>query len=360
MTIKKSRESGVELLRIIAILGVIMIHFSDRALPVLSELGGGGRLLLLLFFRSLSSSAVDIFLIISGYFMCCNNRRTLGKSLNLIFQVCIFSELIYLLECVLSLYPLSIKHIVGSFVPDNYYATLFVVLYFISPYINIVLSKLTEEGLKRFVCVLFTIFSVASVFSLIFEEVTNKSYMGINTIGAWGSEQGFNIVNFSLCYIVGASLRRITLPSILVKPRFLCFMIALTTSVIFLWSVINQLWFLTDGMRSAWVYDNPLVIILGCLMFLLFKNIHFSSRSINSVAKCVFATFIIHNCYIKYFPIEEICNLQWCMLYIYYIVFSLASIFIAWVAMKIYDIVTYRLWQKLDNRIIVNLDTDVQ
>lgn len=42
MTIKKSRESGVELLRIIAILGVIMIHFSDRALPVLSELGGGG------------------------------------------------------------------------------------------------------------------------------------------------------------------------------------------------------------------------------------------------------------------------------------------------------------------------------
>lgn len=358
MVVKKSRESGVELLRIIAILGVIMIHFSDRALPVLSELGGG-RLWLLLFFRSLSSSAVDVFLIISGYFMCCNNRRTLGKPLSLIFQVCVFSELIYLLECVLSIHPLSIKHIVGSFVPDNYFATLFVVLYFISPYINIVLSKLSEKGLKRFVYISFTIFSIVSVFSLIFEEVTGKTYMGINTIGAWGSEQGFNIVNFSLCYIVGASLRRVSLPSSFSKPRDLCFMIALTTIIIFLWSVINQNGFSTDGMRSAWVYDNPIVIILGCLTFLLFKNIHFSSRIINSVAKCVFATFIIHNGYIKYFPIEEFCNMQWYMLYISYIAFSLFSIFIAWVTMKIYDIVTNKLWQKLDGSIIVNLDKDI-
>lgn len=39
--IRKQRESGVELLRIVALLGVIMIHFSDKALPVLSEAGGG-------------------------------------------------------------------------------------------------------------------------------------------------------------------------------------------------------------------------------------------------------------------------------------------------------------------------------
>lgn len=220
------------------------------------------------------------------------------------------------------------------------------------------MSELSENGLKKFIGILFFIFSIMSVFSLMFEEGTGRSYMGINTIGAWGSEQGFNIVNFVLCYILGAGLKFINLPVKYSKPKYLVFLITVTTSIIFIWSIVNQYWFTLGGMRSAWVYDNPLVIILGVLSFLLFKNIHFSSKVINSAAKCVFATFIIHNSYIIYFPIEKICQAQWYMLYISFIAFSFVSLLISWFAIKIYENLTCKIWKKLDAFTIVSLECD--
>ena len=353
MNYKYTRNSGIELLRIFALLGVIMIHFSDRAFPVLLESGNG--LYLLMFIRSLCASSVDVFLIITGYFMCDKFKRSLGKPFSLVLQVCVYSELIYLVMCMFSVYPITLKHFFGQLIPDSYYTTLFVVLYFISPYINLVLSRLSECEIKKFLLILIFIFSFMSVLPLVFEEVTDREYMGLNTIGAWGSSQGFNIVNFCLCYIVGATIRRVKLPACFERSFFLCSMIIITVCVIFLWSIGCYFLLFPNGMCSAWVYDNPLVILLGSLCFILFKNIHLNSNFVDAIAKCVYATFIIHCGLIWHFPIERICDMPWYILYISFVLFSICSILLSWLIFRLYSLFTTKLLRKLDTILIVNL-----
>ena len=70
---EKNRESGVELLRIISLLGVIFIHYSDILLPLLES--SKPEFLLVHILRTMSAASVDVFLIISGYFMCNSYQR---------------------------------------------------------------------------------------------------------------------------------------------------------------------------------------------------------------------------------------------------------------------------------------------
>ena len=58
-----NRESGVELLRILSLLGVIFIHYSDILLPVLDT--NGIENVFVHVIRTISAASVDVFLIIS-------------------------------------------------------------------------------------------------------------------------------------------------------------------------------------------------------------------------------------------------------------------------------------------------------
>ena len=71
------RNSSIELLRIIMMMGVIILHYNN------SNLGGGYRYVkegslnnyYLFFLNNLFVYAVDIFIMISGYFLCKTENR---------------------------------------------------------------------------------------------------------------------------------------------------------------------------------------------------------------------------------------------------------------------------------------------
>ena len=81
---KVQRRPGIELLRIIAIFGVIMIHYYEAVKVFATDPLSAHSLIIL---RSLSASAVDVFIVISGYFLVSSNTRKLGKALTLFVQV---------------------------------------------------------------------------------------------------------------------------------------------------------------------------------------------------------------------------------------------------------------------------------
>ena len=346
--VKKQRESGVELLRILALGGVIMIHFSDKALPLLS-VSGGINLSMLLVWRTIASNAVNIFLIISGYFMSTSYRRSLGKPLSLILQVSIYYELAYLVEVACGIYPLQLRSVVSSLIPDSYYTTLFVVVYFVSPYINKLMNGLTKQELRRFVGMMCLLFSLFSMPSLLLEEATNKQWMGLNTIGAWGSQQGFNIINFLLCYIIGAYIRMGELPEWTKYRKKKLVGIVLCIALLYSWTLVNQFILHTQGLRSSWVYDNPIVIMYSVLMFLLFKDFHFSSKLINSLSKAVYATFLIHCAVIHFVHIDEVCLLPWYEFVCYYLLFTVVMFVLSYFVFMIYEKFTQKIFKSLDN-----------
>lgn len=202
----KKRESGIELLRIILMIGVIILHINSK------DIGSALYLVykysvswyLLIFLENIFIYAVDIFIIISGYFLCKSNKRSLIKVIELFLELFFIRLTKYFVMIILGKEIFSISHLLSLFIPNSYFVVLYSVLYIISPYINITINKFNKKSdLKRLLIILIIVFCVWNTLGNIFQNITQKSYMGLSTIGAWGSQQGFNIVNFIILYVVG-------------------------------------------------------------------------------------------------------------------------------------------------------------
>ena len=81
------RESGIELLRIIAACSVIWLHTN---LPWGIPLADGANNVLLHIFEGVAIPAVDIFILITGYFMVNRKSVSIGKPVSLLLQYFIF------------------------------------------------------------------------------------------------------------------------------------------------------------------------------------------------------------------------------------------------------------------------------
>lgn len=342
---EKNRESGVELLRIISLLGVIFIHYSDILLPLLES--SKPEFLLVHILRTMSAASVDVFLIISGYFMCNSYQRKLGKPLDLIIQVSFYGILIYLIEVLLKYAPFSLPILVGNLIPDSYYTTFFVIVYLLSPYINVLFHTIDKKDINRLMLCLLIIFSFYSTLTTFWDEISSTKWMGLNPVGAWGSQQGFNIVNFILCYCVGACIRLSKIPtwlsSITIKSALILGIVIVLSSFAIFENSLNVI-----GMRTAWVYDNPLVILMGVLLFLCFKDIKFHNNAVNKCAKLVYPTFLIHCFVINKVHIETFCTISIFNLFMHFIVFSLLMFMVSGIFYQVYFYVVGRLVTKLD------------
>ena len=129
-----------------------------------------------------------------------SNKRVVGKPLSLLTQVVYRNLLIYVLVLLLGLRAFEIKYLAFRLIPASYYPILFVVLYIISPYINALLTSLSKKALRNFIIITFLLFSVWPTIVDLTQEVFDYQWFGLSPIGAWGNQQGFNIVNFILLY----------------------------------------------------------------------------------------------------------------------------------------------------------------
>ena len=94
--IRKKRESGIELLRILAMCGVVLLHINEKALPDCTV--GSGNYYILETIESINICAVDLFIMISGYFLCVSQKRVLLKPLALFIQVVVFAQVNFLVR----------------------------------------------------------------------------------------------------------------------------------------------------------------------------------------------------------------------------------------------------------------------
>ena len=101
-----SRNSNIELLRILSAIGIIILHYNN-------VLFGGAfyyvaphsiNEFILYFIQYLNIASLNIFILISGYYLSKNNSRTILKPLKLVVQVVFISLLFYFI-----LYDLSLR-----------------------------------------------------------------------------------------------------------------------------------------------------------------------------------------------------------------------------------------------------------
>lgn len=336
MNEKKERESGIELLRILTMLGVVMLHYNDgRAFKWVAE--GSHSQYILFFLESLSICAVDLFILISGYFLSSTQKRSLLKPFQLLFQLVFWREAIYLVLVLLQKDQFSMKSFLSKVVPDSYFIILYCALYIISPYINILLHYLSSQSKRYFIITILILFSVWTTAVDLAEEILGYEWMGLSTVTAWGSKQGFSIVNFSLLYCIGGYLRNPGLS--FSKKKGLIALWLITVLLIFLWAIATQRLTRLE-LRSAWVYHNPLVILSAVLLFHIFKNMHFSNKIINNLAAASFTCFLIHGKMLSYIGIQNAVESSTPMMLLHIAVSIPIIYFISWLAYTIYYFAT--------------------
>lgn len=338
---KEARKSNIELLRIIIIFGVIVLHYNRPAVTgethiTINEI----NLFVLNIFESIFVSAVNIFILISGYFMCTSLKRNAIKPFKLLIQVIAFKEFAIILSAIIH-QKLSLRSIVGGLIPNNYFVILYIALYFISPYINITLQKLSKKKFENMIIILMLIFSIWNCAADVVLLFASNEIIGISTIGIWGSQDGYTIVNFCLMYILGAYIR---LHGKQYKTSHLLIAFSLCTCVILVWSMLH--------VDTAYAYCNPFVIIQAVIVFKLFNNMNIKqNKVINKISKGTFTVFLTHSYLYRLFYIEKQYVLDPFCMTLCLLATCLIIFIICYLVYLVYDIISSPIYKLFENKI---------
>ncbi len=340
---KTARQSNIELARLVSILGVIFLHYNNRSMGGALEYvtRGTTNFLVMNGFESLFIFAVDLFILISGYFLINSGKRALFKPLTLFIQFVIFKLLFLGVDAALGTEPFSIEGLVKCFLPNDWFINLYIVLFFISPFINIAIRKLSDKHQKLLLILLILFFSVEpSVVDII------GGFLGLNLdhmsfIGLAGSEGGYSIVQFVLMYIIGGVLRqqeKTMVPSSRRMPVLVYLVCASLTLGI---GVMTEM---------AYEYCCPLVMGEAVCVFLIFRDMKIgTSKIINYLAKGCFTVYLVHHHFYKYFDIEHYANGSTPLFALHTIGTAVAIFLICSILHFIYDTCTKAALKKLKN-----------
>lgn len=353
LSTKHPRNSSIELLRIIAACMVVVLHYNGRALGV--STGLSQHILALL--ESVSVCAVDLFIIISGYFLCKTQKRTCGKPIFLLLILCIIVSTSYVVKSYVTGGGISWVTLIHSMIPPkNYFVLLYITLYIISPYINLVMNKLTDKSRTIFMIVALFLFSIYPTFIDIYQTlIVQNEVMGTSTVGAWGQQHGYNIVNFSLCYCIGAYIRLNCLKDKM-KRRSNAFILAVSLLLLYTWF---EIWLdrvpvtakLIDC--NALSYSNPLVLTIGAMLLVVFSRFHFENHIVNRLAKAAFVCYLFHLEIIGYLRIGDYALYGGWRLFLHLTVSVAAIYVISWCLWRLMEFVLAPIVKWLDRFPIV-------
>lgn len=340
----KERQSNIELLRIIAALGIILIHIGDRGLDTL-QFGTVNHSVVFLI-ESFAHCCVNLFLLASGFFLIKSDRRTLSKPLDLFLQIAIIDVVLFIAFIATNRLDFTLYNVFKYCTPNDYFVVLFVTLYLISPYFNQLLRKLSKKEYRRLLLIMMCIFSIFTISVDVYGEVMGEKWFGLSPIGAWGSQQGFNIVNFILIYIFGGYL------SLFgewdnVSNRKAAFILVLSILIVFTWALLNC--FIShQGLQSAWCYHNPFIILMSVSCFILFLKKDIRSKYVNILAKASFLCYIFHTRIVGLIPWGDIMQRNVFVLLLYMLGFCVVAYLISWFLYVTYTFMTKKLFDKIN------------
>lgn len=292
------RQSGVELLRILAGMAVIILHvnFLPGGKGALDYAVGLNRTFLNAL-ECLCICAVNVFLLISGFFGSHSKKIKVKKLGMILLQTILFRLVAHLGYCVLSR-EIVFSKLLLAMLPINYYVILYVALMLLSPFINAALERLSNAAQRRLVIICFLLFSVFSTLVDIGEEL-GLTLSGLSPISLNGSVEGYTIVQFALMYLLGAWLSREAddLRKAMSTP-LLSVGLAVTALLIYLWNALLP--------KTSLMYSNPLVILEACLALLLFCRMRFHSKWVNMIAPASFSCYLIHEYILPFLNYEQI------------------------------------------------------
>ena len=271
---KKQRESSLDLLRILSMFMIVVIHSQTFGIFHYGS-PTGFNLFLLYLIRTLFIVASNCYVLISGYFLIQKSYKR-KKVAFFVIEVSMYSVFIYLCLVIFGAIPFSISEFIHSclvlFYGNYWFATLYLILYLLSPFLTRFLRQLSKQKFQQLLFITLLIFSFWSTFS-------GLPILGMN--------EGYSIGTFILLYFIGAYIQLYDFPMFWKKGWYLFHYVNISVGIaLYLFLVGYEDWIL--------YYHSPLILLSSIFLFLFFKN---SSRNINGLSKIVpfiFGVYLIH------------------------------------------------------------------
>lgn len=352
--LKSNRNSSVELLRIITMMGVVILHYNN------ASMGGGFKYveegsinrIFLYITENMFICAVNLFVLISAYFLAVSGQRKIIRIVELIIQVIAFRIAFYVAGLAMGK-EFSVMSFLVTLLPANYFVILYSVVYILSPYINMLIDRLSKEQFKKLVIILFMLFSCWTFLVDIIEVLNGDSILGLSTVGMYGNQYGYTIVNFLLIYFIGAYIRKNSVS--ISKAKALLGMVV-CFAVLFVSSFAEHM--LGFENTVSWNYNNPFVIIMAVFVLLFFNNFNFVSKPVNELAKGAFTCFLFHVGLLNYVFIEKFCTGNIMMLILHQLAVAVGLYIVSYVVYKIYYLCSH-WFIKLLTPLVSKMDINV-
>ena len=168
---KKTRDSNMELLRLVAMLLIMVVHANFRALPKPDDLAiaaNPSSAFLQFLAEGFSIVGVNVFVMLSGWY---GIRPRLVRFSELIFQILFFGVLCLGVECVVTVNMPSKALLTVLMLDTNAYwfVKVYIALYLFAPVLNLFVEHATR---RQFEQVLLAVFAFMFLFGWLFKATT--------------------------------------------------------------------------------------------------------------------------------------------------------------------------------------------
>lgn len=291
----KQRNSNIELIRIIAMFMIISYHYVSHG--VIQILSGTNYLdvfwtkgsivnkIFCSFMLPGGTIGVCLFFIITGYFESVSNRVSLKFLKTLLFYAFVIGFVggiaaIILLDASVSAVCFNLIKFIACPVTSNmwWYATSYMILQLLVPYINKGINYLNDEGLIIFVAIIWIVSQINIAFSLPYNALVFPVFY----------------------YLLGALLRRHN------SKKSLSKIVITSTLALVFWSIIAMSWFILYNTYGTEHYTQITLFVqtiqyaflipaCSCMIFLLFTSIQIKNNHINQLGKLTFGIYLLHD-----------------------------------------------------------------
>lgn len=290
----KKRMANIELLRILAMMMVVMLHFLGKGniLPPLTEsMDGNGYAAWVL--ETFSIVAVNVYMLISGYFLVESGFKC-SRLVQLMLQVVFYSLLVSV--CLIALGILDIhdittyqilQYILPTQMLQYWFVTAYVLMYLFSPVLGAAVHHMSKKQLQLTLGLLLLVLSVSKSVLPVKLEMDNL---------------GYDAVWFMCVYLVAAYIRLYGIPFF--KNGRISIAVYLTGCIaIFGVTMLVRGVYLKTGaleyfIKAAYGYNHVFNLFAAVALFYAFFYLKipegFFSKWICRIAPYTFGVYLLH------------------------------------------------------------------
>ena len=279
----KTRESNIELLRIISMVMIILFHYVYKSNFQYSNLT-----INVLFTKScwfFGELGVNLFVLITGYYLS-KSKPSIKKIILLILEVLFYNTLNIIIGYKVG-YINSIQNISTIFpiITGTYwFITAYLLIYILSPYYNKLINLFQKKEYQKFLLINLFIWSIIpTIFGFLYNSSESLPFYN-------------RFIWLTFIYFVGAYIRVYNIKILDSKKRSL--IISGITFLIMIFSIIIIYILKNNTIETAyfWTPNNIFMFILSISFFMLFIKKHIGNRKIiNKISSTTLGIYLLHD-----------------------------------------------------------------